>query len=256
MRWRHGPRGESGKLLALLFLGCLAIGILWTVDTVTAVREHREVRLVDPWAEEATFTYEPFATDGRPLATGEPGYFTTEAPRVRVGFAWDLADPTSTSYTAAGTLSLVVHHEADRGAWSHVEPIANATRVGAPGEPLRLVGEVDLAKVADALRDAGRAEDEATWTFVASVAFAASSTHASDASEFTLPFRHTPPLYTFPPDDALTLAKDHAQRESLVRVERPGVGALAERPLAPALLLAGALGAFWSFRALIEEETA
>lgn len=232
------------------------MGIVGTVDAVTAVHEHREVRVVDAWAEDGAFTYAPLGPDGQAFPSGEPGYFTTEAPRVRVGFAWHLVDPSSASYTAAGALSLVVHHEAARGAWTHVELLANATRTGAPGEPLQLVGEVDIARVESLLQEAGRAEDDATWTFVASVTFATAGGRAGDASEFTLPIRHTPPLYTFPPEDALSLTKDHAQRESVTRVERPGALALAERPLAPALLLAGALGALWSFRALTEEESA
>lgn len=247
---------RSGKLLALLFLGCLATGILWTVDAVTQVHEYREVRVVDAWSERGAFTYEPLTPDGQPLPTGEPGYFTTEAPRLRVGFAWDITDPTASSYSAAGELALVVRHEAERGAWTHTEPLANATRAGAPGETFQLGGEVDLPRVEAALRDAGRELDDATWTILARVSFASTPEHAVDASEYALPLRHTPPLYTLPTGDALALAKDHAQRESVAHVDRPGLRAIGERPLAPALLIVGALGSLWSFRALTEEDPA
>lgn len=231
------------KVFAFAALASLSLGILWTLDAVTHVERYDEVRTIDPWSEQGAFTYAPILADGSgELAMGEPGYFTTDAPRVRIGFEWRLQDAGAERVTALASMKLVAKHAAQAGkpAWAYEEPIASATHAGAASDALAMSGEIDLPAIAARLEQTpGRRAQDATWSVVASVRFASApnAAHAADASEFALPLTYAPPLYAFA--QPAPIGKDHAQREVIAHEDRAGPEALVRAPAGPILLLAG-----------------
>lgn len=252
-------RRESRRIAAVLALACLAIGLVWTLESASAVVRWTEERVHDPWQERGAFTYHPLLADGSgTLAMGEPGYFTSDAPTVRARFSWRLQDPSAERVSAAGAMRVVVSSPSSPGkpAWEHVEPLADATLAGKPTDALELEGVLDLVGLGERL--APRGLEDATWTVVADVRFASapSSHHAAERSSFTLPLTYAPPLYTLPPPPALGTAKDHAVREDVVHEEARGLAGLRDRPLAPALLLVGLAAVVATRHVRIEEASA
>lgn len=246
------------KAIALLALAGLSFGILLSVDAITHVERYEEVRVVDPWSEKGTFTYAPLLADGSgELEMGEPGYFTTEAPRVRVAFEWALDDAGAERVTALGALRLVVHHDASRGraAWTHTEEIANATHQGGSGDPFVLTGQIDLPAIAERIAETpGRRDDDTTWKLLATVRFASTPvlSHAADSSEFVLPFTYTPPLYTVP--EQASTSKDHSQRQVTTHEDRAGFSALMHAPMGPLLLVASVVAVVPTSSALFRDD--
>lgn len=252
--WNRLPQGAD-RLVAFVSLAALALGLLWSVDAATHVESYDEVSRIDPWGERGVFTYEPILVDGsgtRPM--GEPGYFTSDAPTMRVAFAWALDDAAARRVTALGNLELRVGSEGSgRAAWEHVEPLAQGQLDSNPGDALVLEGLVDLPGTQARIeKSTGRDAAAATWTLVANVRFESApiESHRSDASEFVLPIHYTPPLYSLPDEDAASFTKDHARSETTHRESSGGIRALAANPAGPILLLGGALGvlAFAPFR--------
>lgn len=233
----------TSKALALVALAALAVGLLWSLQAATSLETIEETRTRDPWGERAAFTYAPLPADGSAaLAMGEPGYFTTDAPRVRIGFEWRLQDAGAERVTALASMKLVAKHAAQAGkpAWAYEEPIASATHAGAASDALAMSGEIDLPAIAARLEQtSGRRAQDATWSVVASVRFASApnAAHAADASEFALPLTYAPPLYAFA--QPAPIGKDHAQREVIAHEDRAGPEALVRAPAGPILLLAG-----------------
>lgn len=250
------------KALSLAAVAAIAIGLLWSVDAVTNVESYDETRRIDPWAERATFVYAPIrADDSSELAMGEPGYFTNDAPRVRIGFEWKLDDPSMERVTAIGSVRLVVQHEANAGkpAWTHEEWIVNGTLAGASGDALVLTGEIDIPAIEDAIEQTpGRRTDDAAWSIVARVKFftAPNAAHAGEASDFTLPIAYTPPLYVLPGEAGTTILKDHAHTEVLHHESRDGPRALLARPAGIALLFGGLAVLARTLPALTRDEEA
>lgn len=262
----HRGSRELGRAIALGALACLALGILASLDAVTHVERYTEVDVVDPWAETGAFTYEPLLADGSgALPMGEPGYFTHDAPRVAVRFAWTLDDPTAERVTALGSLTLTLSQDAapGRAAWTHVEELASATHAGAATDPLLLEGVVDLPAVARAAAAGGseggphRRVQDAAWTIRASVRFesAPNGEHRADESAFDLPLAYAEPLYVLPDADDATETKDHAQRIGTTREVGGGANALLTEPGALLLLALGAGGLAWALpRLRLDEE--
>lgn len=239
--WNQLPRGAD-RLLTIAALACLALGLAWSVDAATNVESYDEVERIDPWGERGSFTYAPILADGSgELPMGEPGYFTNEAPTMRVGFAWQLDDVAARRVTALGDLSLVVQHRA----WKHVVPLATGQLDGNPGDALVLEGTIDLPATEAAIEATpGRDASEATWALLAKVRFASapSESHKGDASEFTLPIQYTPPLYSLPGESASTFSKDHASTRVVHHEAPSGPRALLREPSGPGLVLAGIAG--------------
>lgn len=249
----HRRPRELGRAVALASLACLALGILGVLDAATHVERYTEVRVVDPWKEQGTFVYEPLLADGTgALPMGEPGYFTHDAPTMRVRFTWGLDDPAAERVTALATLKLVLSHPASpgRAAWTHAHEIASVTHVGAAADPLVLEGVVDLPAIAQAATGGGaqRRVEDADWSFVASVRFesAPNAAHRADASEYTLPLTYAEPLYVLPAEGDAVEVKDHAQREASTREAVGGAQAVLADPGALLLLALGVVGLAWS----------
>lgn len=244
------------KALALASLAAFALGLLWTVEAATHVESVDQVRRVDPWAEKSAFTFTPLAPDGTALAPDAPGYFTTDAPRLRVAHAWSLDDPTMERVSAMGTLALVV-----RGAtgWTYEAALAEGTLAGAKGDALVMTGEIDLVATKDAiLSSPGRKIEGAEWAIVARIPFASAPTaaHASDASEWRATISYTPPLYLLPSGGSAHETRDHAQTEVTRHETRAGLAALAQQPAAIALLAGGLLGLGYAIPRLDPREEA
>lgn len=244
--------------MALAALCALAVGILWSLQAATGAHAYDEVSRADPWGERGTFTYAPLLADGSgELPMGEPGYFTTDAPRVRVSFAWTLDDASAERVAAMGDLFLVARHESP--AWTERIPIAQGTYDGAADGPLLLSGEIDLpAAQARIMETPGRDASDATWAFVANVRFASApvAAHKADASAFELPLTYTPPLYTLPGADGASSAKDHA-REIVAHHAAPSpLASLVARPAGPALVALGLVGLLLYLRERPAEEDA
>lgn len=239
--------GGAYGLVAIAALASLAMGILWSLNEATQVERWQETRMIDPWAERGAFAYEPLSADsGSPLPMGEPGYFTTDAPVVRVRFTWTLDDDDAERVTALGSLRVVISQAggSGRAGWTHERLLDDATLAGTPDEPLVLDGEVDLTALDAAIRETPRRDPaSATWSIVARVRFesAPESAHRADASEFTLPLTYAPPLYVLPAEDEAVQTKDHTAHEIVPHERRAGLEALAARPIGPALALLGAL---------------
>lgn len=238
---RHVPRA-----LGALALCALAVGILWSLQAATAVEAYDEVSRADPWSERGAFTHAPLLADGSgELPMGEPGYFTTDAPRVRVGFEWTLDDPRAERVAAVGDLALVVRH--DKPAWSERIPLAEGTYNGAADGALVLSGEADLLAARARIEDVpGRDAGAARWAFVATIR----SASGADAAEstFELPFAFTPPLYTLPGASDASTTKEHAN-EVVTHHDAPSpLAALAARPAGPALAGLGAVGLLFALR--------
>lgn len=244
--------GGAYGLVAIAALASLAMGILWSLDTATHVERWQETRLIDPWVERGAFTYEPQSTDpASPFPMGEPGYFTTDAPIVRVRFAWTLDDPGAERVTAVASLRVVISQPggSGRAAWTHEELLDDATFAGAPDEPLVLTGDVDLPALEATIRETPRRDPaSATWSVIARVRFesAPHDAHRADASEFTLPLTYTPPLYVLPGEDEATQTKDHTAHEIVPHERRAGLEALAARPIGPALAVLGAIAVLYA----------
>ena len=256
--WNRLPKGTH-RLLAGVALASLALGILWSLQAATYGEATTELRRVDPWAERATFTYAPLLEDGTELAMGEPGYFTTHAPRVRVGFAWTLDDPRAERVTALGELQLVVRHDASGGrpAWNDARTLAEGTLEGDAPEPLTLEALLDLPAESARIESVpGRDASRATWTLVANVRFASAPVveHRAERSGFEMPLSYTPPLYSLPPPDALSLTKDHTKTQVVHHPAPSAAESLAARPAGPALLVVGLVGLALSLPRLASEE--
>jgi hypothetical protein len=231
------------KALALASFAAIALGFLWSVDAVAHVEAYDETRRVDPWAERGSFRFAPLAADGAEQPAGEPGYFTSEAPRVRVAFTWSLDDPATERVTALGSLRLLVERAAAPGkpATSQSFDLAGGTLTGGPSDALTLEGEIDLPAVEASL---GREREGASWSLAAQVKFATAphGAHAAEASEFVAPLAYTPPLYVLPSEAEATLVKDHARTEVVHHERQGGLAALGNEPAGVALLFAGLAG--------------
>lgn len=254
MLWYRLPQGGH-RLIAAAALVALALGILWSLQAATDAPPTEVTRTVDPWVERGAFRYAPILSDGSgELAMGEPGYFTTQAPRVRVAFDWTLDDAASERVAAVGELLLVV--ENDKPAWSDTTRLAEGTYEGPAEGSLVLVGEVDLTAIEARLAQTpGRDPAAARWSFVADVRFASApvATHRSDASAFELPLSYAPPLYTLPGEDAAHVTKDHTSHV-IERTPPPsGLDALAARPIGPALVALGLVALYAASRDLPPE---
>lgn len=244
----EGRAGEDAKrIVALVALAALALGTLWTLQAATAVDRVERTVTRDAWAEEATLVAEPLRVDGTPLAGGEPGYFTSDAPTARLTHTWSLRDEEAERLTAIGRLALVVRHDATPGrpAWTHEEVLATGTLAGDALQPLVLVGTLDLPASDARIRETpGRDPSDATWQLVATVRFASAPEegHAADASAFVYPLSYSPPLYVLPDADDSAHVKDHAARESVVEESPRGFAGLRAAPAGPILLLAAVAG--------------
>lgn len=243
--WHRLPQGGH-RLLAAAALSTLALGILWSLDAVTDTPTTTIVQAVDPWGERGAFQYAPILADGSgELAMGEPGYFTSEAPRLRVLFDWALDDPAAERVAAAGELLLVVRHE--KPTWTDITRLAEGTYEGPADGTLALSGEVDLTAVEARLKATpGRDLSSARWAFVANVRFASVplAEHRADASVFELPLTYTPPLYTLPGADATSSTKDHTRSQVEERDAPSPLAALAARPVGPAFVALGLVGLY------------
>lgn len=252
---------EAKRILAFASLAALALGILWSLEAATHVERTEQVRTLDAWSEQGKLTYEPLRADNSTLPMGEPGYFTTEAPRVRLLFAWTMLDEEAERVTALGDLKLIVQRDATAGraAWTHTENVASATLAGPPAEPLAMSGEIDLPGTEARIRETpGRDPAGAKWSLVATVRFASApeEAHAADASEFSFPISYTPPLYVLPDEAHAAMSKDHTQRETTTTETEGGLRALVERPVGVGLLLAGLAGLAATVPTLSRDEEA
>lgn len=252
MLWNRLPQGGE-QILSGIALVSLAFGLMWTVDAATEVEVYDELTRVDPWGERGAFTYAPLLADGTARPMGEPGYFTTDAPRMRVAFAWTLDDAAARRVTALGELALRVEH----ASWTHVEPLGEGQLDANPGNPLAIEGVVDLPAVEERIEATpGRDASAGRWSLVATVRFESTpvSAHRSDGSEFVLPIQYTPPLYSLPGEEGSIVTKDHAREQVTRHEDAGGVAALVARPAGPLVLLAGLAGlvAFPPFRTEVD----
>lgn len=251
---------ELALPLTLAALAALALGTLWSVDAVARVDRHELVHREGVWRERGDFAYEVPVENGSAvygdvtvLGMGEPGYFTTLSPRILVAFAWSHDDARAATTDAHVALFVEVA-PAESGAWTHRTPLANATARLAPGESLRVGGDIDIPAIEAAAQEAarlqGRRLDAAEWRVVAEVKHAREASPESESSRFVLPIEYDAPLYRLPDEAGARGVREHGETRVVVQESRPGAVGLVREPVGPTLAIAGVVGlvALWRGR--------